>query len=680
MAVLSTSYEVESSVKTTLKNTISPSATTGIQINYALTVTSGVLNLDGGTASEEYMSFGGATVSSGITTLSDVVRGLNLTGDTFTGDSSRTYQHTGGVSTVELTNYHSLYNLKANKDRANTFTASQTISGTNKWFFNDSDTWIYDNGTDLKFRSSVQSEVSLSTLAAAAGTDEKSKVSVTDTTSGYLASKITGGDGITLTTVNGGGNESLDIDVDLAASSGLEVDGSGKLKVKLDGSTGLVLGAGGLSISSSSLTGVSATDVTSSLTLGESGTATAPMSINGNGRTYNAQSDVLNDATTFVGILKESGAAGESKSHVLAGIPARITALSVNNGRLWLGESNTTQNTSVAVTGNTWKAQTFVPQTGQTNVSRVVLNLTETGTAAGDYLCKIFATSGGLPTGAALGTSTVAASSLVDGNNNFDFSSPVTVTPGTTYAIVLNHSTSDGANNFAWNYNNSSVYANGNGATSVDAGSTWTAEATNDYVFSVYFRSVSGEAVFLQDSEGTLGLTPGTTRRKIGTALSPTQILLCPEGGSVNGAVSTNINFNSSGTVTTDITVGARPKSIFFIASVGGTSLTTPAAASTFVMLAQGTLSDTGYLLSNAFYRVGSGTASVGTPQMALFQGSIFSANSHDDTFANDEISLTLNLAILNSDTIRLTRTVARGASAPSPGSLTLTLYFNAYF
>lgn len=658
MAVLSTSYEVESSLKTTLKTTISPSTTTGIQINYAFTVTSGVLNLDGGTISEEYISFGGATVSSGITTLSDVVRGLNLNGDTFTGSSTRASQHTGGVSTVELTNYHSLYNLKANKDRANTFTASQTISGTNKWFFNDSDSYIYDNGTDISFRSSAQSEVSLSTLAAAAGTDEKTKVSVTDTTNGYLGSKLTGGDGITLTAINGGGNETLDIDLDLAASGGLEISG-GQLQINLDGSTGLSLGAGGLSIDSSSLTGVSATDVTASLTLGESGTATAPMAINGNGRTYNAQSDVLNDSTTFIGILEESGAAAESKSHVLAGIPATITALSVSNGRLWLGERSTTQNANVAVTGNTWKGQVFIPQAGQTNVSRIELILDKNSSPTGNYLVKIYAISAGLPTGAALGTATLSTSSMATGSNYFDFGTPVSVTPGTPYAIVLNHDTSDAVNNYSWQYDNANPYANGTGLTSSNAGGTWTAEASNDYIFAVNFRSVSGEAVFLQDSEGTLGLTPGTYHQEIGKALSTTQVLLNPQLPSIFATYT--FSATATATVDTEITIGFRPRLV--LASVtNGT-----AGAIGFALVGNQASS----LYSRYFEDNNTATVKYG----AEFSQNLLRINSDiQDSLGNDGFDIIFSMQATSANTITIRRAVTKSGS-PSNLSHTVNLY-----
>src|SRR5215204_1600490 len=295
MAVLSTSYDVESGVRTTLKNTISPTTVIGIQINYSLTITSGVLLFDPGTPQEEYISFGGGIVAGGITTLQDPVRNLTRILNDFSGTGTG-FQHSGGSCVVELTNYHALYNLKANKDRANTFSAPQTIGGTNKLFLNDANSWIFDDGTDIQFRSSVQSQVSLSTLAAAAGVDEKVKISVTDTTSGYLTAKLTGGDGIALTIVNPGANEQIDIDLDIAANSGLQIVG-GQLSLQLG--SGIIISGGAITVDTTTLTNITATDIGQAMTYGESITAPVPVSLKGNGRVFKSNATDIDLTSTF---------------------------------------------------------------------------------------------------------------------------------------------------------------------------------------------------------------------------------------------------------------------------------------------------------------------------------------------------------------------------------------------
>ena len=75
---------------------------------------------------------------------------------------------------------------------------------------------IRKDWNNMKFTDDTQAEVSLSTLAAAAGADHKFLISVTDTTAWYLNSKLTAWDWISKTTVNPWGDESIDLDIDLS--------------------------------------------------------------------------------------------------------------------------------------------------------------------------------------------------------------------------------------------------------------------------------------------------------------------------------------------------------------------------------------------------------------------------------------------------------------------------------
>lgn len=77
--------------------------------------------------------------------------------------------------------------------------------------------WRHRNDAGvMKFRDNEQAEVTLKTLADAAGVNDKVKISNADTTAGYLTDKLTAGDGLSNTIVNPAGNEVLDIDIDLA--------------------------------------------------------------------------------------------------------------------------------------------------------------------------------------------------------------------------------------------------------------------------------------------------------------------------------------------------------------------------------------------------------------------------------------------------------------------------------
>jgi len=576
MAVLSTSYNVESGVKTTLKETISPTTTTGIKLNYALTITSGVLLFDEGTDREEFISFGGASVSSGVTTLSDVTRDLSLTANTFSGSGTGS-QHSGGACTVKLTNYHALYNLKANTDRANTFSAAQTISGTNKLYLNDSDSYIYDNGTDLVFKSTAQAERTLSQLASLSGSNDKIKITSSDTTEGYANSKLNFNDGLVATVTSPAGNEGLQIDLDLATDSGLEIS-AGKVQVKVKSSGGIVRDSNGLSFdqtgnytltgtwdfSSASLSG----GFTESLTLGENVTAGQSIAIHGDGMVWKAQSDVLNDCFTLIGVAQESGSAAASKKISTLGSSIPISGMTATNGRLWTGQSNTTSNTSVAVYDVNRSSQSFTPTTGQTRVDQIDLSLTKVGSPTGSYSCAIYATDGsGLPTGAALATATLATSAMATGLNRFT-GFGLTVTPGTKYAIGLFNASADAGNHYTWAYQNTDVYATGNRGSSTDGGSSWAASSTHDMYFTVYYNAVAGSDIYLTDTVGTMSLVPGTYFQRVGRAISASKMIGMVGSPSLY-ATYTWSSSASDVTVDTEISIGFRPRSVIAIASIG---------------------------------------------------------------------------------------------------------------
>lgn len=89
------------------------------------------------------------------------------------------------------------------------------------WSVSDFDlsvTWsnwrIRKDGNDMKFRDDNQSEVTLSTIASA-WADEKTKISVSDTTAWYLWAKLTTWDWLSKTIVSPWGDESIDLDIDL---------------------------------------------------------------------------------------------------------------------------------------------------------------------------------------------------------------------------------------------------------------------------------------------------------------------------------------------------------------------------------------------------------------------------------------------------------------------------------
>ena len=74
---------------------------------------------------------------------------------------------------------------------------------------------LRNDGGIMKFRDDANPEVSLSTLASGWGADTKVAVTINDTTPAGLNSKLTAWDWLSKTTINPGGNEQLDLDIDV---------------------------------------------------------------------------------------------------------------------------------------------------------------------------------------------------------------------------------------------------------------------------------------------------------------------------------------------------------------------------------------------------------------------------------------------------------------------------------
>lgn len=155
----------------------------------------------------------------------------------------------------------------------------------------------------------------------------------------------------------------------------------------------------------------------------------------------------------------------------------------------FLDEQNTTSATTSALRDAS--AQTKRAQTFDTDVTGPVefaeMKLTKVGSPTGQIWVSIYATSGGLPTGAALKTSDKLDVSLVSTSAQvvrFIFRDPQTVTAGTTYALVLEGNfTISGVNYLSFDRSTTDPYAAGQ-LCAYD-GATWTGSAVDAW-FKVY--------------------------------------------------------------------------------------------------------------------------------------------------------------------------------------------------
>jgi hypothetical protein len=134
--------------------------------------------------------------------------------------------------------------------------------------------------------------------------------------------------------------------------------------------------------------------------------------------------------------------------------------------------------------------QTWTVAAGGYSVGKVSFKMAKVG-SPGNITCKIYATSSGKPTGAALGTATL------DGNGfnaspthdweDFIFSPAIAVSGSTEYALVLEVASGDDSNHVEVRGDYSSAaYSNGVFVFSIDGGSFWTRNVDDDLLFYLY--------------------------------------------------------------------------------------------------------------------------------------------------------------------------------------------------
>ncbi|GEM_PF-282338 len=150
---------------------------------------------------------------------------------------------------------------------------------------------------------------------------------------------------------------------------------------------------------------------------------------------------------------------------------------------------NTGDDTAHSFYGVYWDAQTFTPQVTH-QIASVKLLLYRTGNP-GTVTVSIRATSGGLPTGADLASGTTNGNTLPDTSpgewHTITFTTPITLTAGTMYAIVVRVPSGSTTNRLHWRFDSTSAtYPRGTKCRSSDSGSSWTSDTTHDFMFEEY--------------------------------------------------------------------------------------------------------------------------------------------------------------------------------------------------
>lgn len=131
-----------------------------------------------------------------------------------------------------------------------------------------------------------------------------------------------------------------------------------------------------------------------------------------------------------------------------------------------------------------WLAQSFTTAVGQTQIGRVVLQLAVTGSPAPATI-SIYASSGGLPTGAPLVSTSLPAEFVGASAGAVSIPLPLTVTASTQYWIVMSE-VGSGGNQYSWSKNNV-----GSGAATSANGTSWAAAAYG-LMYQVYDQTATG--------------------------------------------------------------------------------------------------------------------------------------------------------------------------------------------
>ncbi|MFL6212997.1 MAG: C25 family cysteine peptidase [Blastocatellia bacterium] len=195
--------------------------------------------------------------------------------------------------------------------------------------------------------------------------------------------------------------------------------------------------------------------------------------------------------------------------------------------------------TGTPFTSTGWNGQTFIPSvSGSLTKADVQLFCSGCTGTTPNITASIRATSGGLPTGADLASATIPGFSNGAGATYTATFSPVSLTSGTQYALILRPVANPSVGTYNWIRALPGSYANGQRVNSADSGSTWAPDSTRDYNFITYMQ-----AGFALSGDLTSGLkdgNPATGFETKWTTLSWTATT--PAGTTVKFQVAASIN------------------------------------------------------------------------------------------------------------------------------------------
>ena len=222
-----------------------------------------------------------------------------------------------------------------------------------------------------------------------------------------------------------------------------------------------------------------------------------------------------------------------------------------------------------------WNAQTFLTTSLAKKIKSIDVYLGQYFSPAGNLTFSIQALTAGKPDGTDLGLISVSASTITtDAFVSYTFATPITVSPNTSYAIVMKVPSGNVNNAVKW-FLEANAYSDGTAYITTDSGVNWTNQTPNDFAFKIteiqtvagyvyktnatsndeYANNftgfakeskssvesirvdvsgvntnqsslISGLTYYLSSVAGTISSVAGTQSRKIGLAVDTTKILI----------------------------------------------------------------------------------------------------------------------------------------------------------
>jgi hypothetical protein len=494
-------------------------------------------------------------------------RGQNL----YLGDvrSTKIFEHPAGSEIMISDNYlfwqdiFTAVNSKLDNDGGNTTTTFDLdLSG--------SDFRIRFDGGDMKFTDDNQAEVTLSSLASLSGSNDKVKVTNSDTTEGYIDGKLVDGSGLVKTVNNPGANETYELDVDLSEGGIV----AGLLANVISDVTATATEI------NDALDGIGASVTAANLTTMTSGTSSDADSLHTHPKLGGAFSLTAGEAID-----------GSSTPQFLA------QATSDNKGTLTVHENgigtsidldwnDITSRNIGNVDNSTRRAQsfTFTESTASTiEIEEIRLFIEKVVNPTDNIFLEIHGDNSDKPDNTPItnGTSDVIAGTALQTVyqwQEFTFSTPPELTSGTKYWIVIKRSgVNDAVNYYHVGDYNANKYDSHGTSTYTASTQTWTSETVADWAMQVKVTYDFGGKVFKLDSDNLErgGVFLGTTEDNVAADAA---ITVLPPGNTQDSfsGLTTGIPYYASttaGVSSSSIGQGEGEMSIFFGKAISATDI-----------------------------------------------------------------------------------------------------------